>query len=105
MALKKEFLIGTSLCRVTFCISKKACLNTHNINITGDFNSWSSTETPLTKQKDGSFSVTLDLPINKEFQYRYLYDGERWENDWDADKYKPALYSNIDNSVVITSLP
>ena len=28
-------------------------------------------------------------------------DGKRWENDWKADKYIPAPFSNTDNSVVI----
>ena len=34
-----------------------------------------------------------------------LLDGYKWENDWKADKYIPAPYSNADNSVVVTKLP
>ncbi|MCI6365047.1 MAG: glycoside hydrolase, partial [Spirochaetia bacterium] len=36
------------------------------------------------------------------YQFRYLLDGYKWENDWNADKYIPAPYSNADNSVVVT---
>ena len=72
------------------------------INIAGDFNSWSSTDTPLKQAKDGSFSVKLALEADKEYQFRYLLDGYKWENDWKADKYIPAPYSNADNSVVVT---
>ena len=33
-------------------------------------------------------------------QYRYLLDGARWENDWQADKYLRNEYGG-DNSVVV----
>ena len=102
MSFKKSFSKDGSVCKVTFNVRKEACANAQTVNIVGDFNSWSSTETPLTKQKDGSFSVTLELASGKEYQYRYLFDGCKWENDWSADKYIPAPFSNADNSVIVT---
>ncbi|MCR5062196.1 MAG: isoamylase early set domain-containing protein [Treponema sp.] len=102
MSLKKSFSEEKGICKVTFTVSKEAAGNAKTVNIAGDFNSWSSTDTPLKQAKDGSFSVTLELPIDKEFQFRYLLDGYRWENDWKADKYIPAPFSNADNSVVVT---
>ena len=102
MSLKKTFSEDGTVCKVTFTVRKEACKNATTINIVGDFNSWSSTETPLAKQKDGSFTVTLDLDSDKEYQFRYLFDGCKWENDWCADKYIPAPFSNADNSVVVT---
>ncbi len=103
MSLKKTFSKDKKKCTVTFTVSAEAAQGAKKINIAGDFNSWSSTDTPLTKGKDGSFSVTLELDAGKEYQYRYLMDGKRWENDWKADKYIPAPFSNADNSVVVTS--
>lgn len=103
MGLKKSFVKNNTVCRVTFTVSKEACKGVNTVNIAGDFNSWSSTDKPLDKQEDGSFSITLDLPVDREFQFRYLFDGCRWENDWNADKYIPAPYGNADNSVVVTS--
>ncbi|MCQ2591420.1 MAG: isoamylase early set domain-containing protein [Treponema sp.] len=103
MALKKTFSKDKAICKVKFTVSAEAAQGANTINIAGDFNSWSSVDTPLKKAKDGSFSVTLELPVDKEFQFRYLLDGTRWENDWAADKYIPAPYSNADNSVVVTS--
>ena len=102
MGLKKSFSEDNTICKVTFIVSKEACQNVNTVNIVGDFNCWSSTDTPLEKQEDGSFSVTLNLPVDREFQFRYLFDGCRWENDWKADKYVPAPFSNADNSVVVT---
>ncbi|MBQ9494847.1 MAG: isoamylase early set domain-containing protein [Treponema sp.] len=102
MALKKTFSKDGKKCNVTFFVSAEAANGAKTINVAGDFNSWSSTETPLKKDKDGSFSVKLTLEADKEYQFRYLVDGHRWENDWNADKYIPAPYSNADNSVVVT---
>ena len=104
MGLKKSFCKDKTKCVVTFTVSPEAAQGAKEINIAGDFNSWSSTITPMTKAPDGSFSVKLELDVNREYQFRYLLDNTRWENDWNADKYVPAPYSNADNSVVETYL-
>ena len=77
-------------CTVTFTVEPEAAQGAQTVNVAGDFNSWSSTDTPLKKGKDGSFSVKIELEANREYQFRYLLDGCRWENDWTADKYIPA---------------
>lgn len=102
MSLKKTFSKDKQHCTVTFTVSAEAAHGAKTVNIAGDFNSWSSTDTPLVKAKDGSFSVKLELEANREYQFRYLLDGYKWENDWNADKYIPAPYNNADNSVVVT---
>ena len=102
MGLKKSFSKDKTKCTVTFTVSAEAAHGAKQINIAGDFNSWSSTNTPMNLAKDGSFSVKLELDVNREYQFRYLLDNSRWENDWNADKYVPAPYSNADNSVVET---
>lgn len=102
MPLKKTFSKDKKKCSVTFTVEAEAAKNAKTINVAGDFNSWSSTETPLKKGKDGSFSVKISLDAGREYQFRYLVDGHRWENDWKADKYIPAPYSNAENSVVVT---
>jgi hypothetical protein len=55
----------------------------------------------MKKRKDGSFSRTVSLKPGKEFRFRYLLDGERWENDWAADKYVPNVFSTEDSVVVV----
>jgi len=102
MSLKKSFSKDKKKCTVTFTVSAEAAKNAEKINIAGDFNSWSSTDTAMKKAKDGSFSVKIELDADREYQFRYLLDGTKWENDWNADKYIPAPYSNADNSVVVT---
>lgn len=101
MSLKKKYDAEKNVYEVTFTVSKEAAQGAQKITIAGDFNSWSSTETPLSTNKKGDFSVKLTLEAGKEYQFRYLLDGKRWENDWNADKYIPAPFSHTDNSVVI----
>ncbi len=101
MALKKSYSKDKKTCNVTFTVTAEAANGAKEITVAGDFNSWSSKETPLKKGKDGSFSVKIPLEAGKEYQFRYLIDGARWENDWAADKYIPAPFSSTDNSVVI----
>ncbi len=101
MALKKTYSKDKTKCNVTFTVSAEAAQGAQSVTIAGDFNQWSSTETPLKKAADGSFSVKIALEAGKEYQFRYLLDGCRWENDWAADKYIPAPFSHTDNSVVI----
>lgn len=104
MSLKKSFSRDHKTCTVTFTVQKEAACDAKTINIAGDFNQWSSTETPMKKGKDGSFTARVSMDAGKEYQFRYLIDGGRkWINDWKADKYVPALYSNVDNSVVVAS--
>ena len=101
MALYKSYNKTQKTCAVTFELSPEAANGAEKVWLAGDFNSWSSVDTPMKKQKDGRFSVKLPLETGKEYQFRYLLDGKRWENDWAADKYVPAPFSFTDNSVVI----
>jgi hypothetical protein len=55
----------------------------------------------MKRLKSGDFTITIDLNINKEYQYRYLIDEMIWENDWQADKYVSSPYGDCDNSVVV----
>ena len=47
----------------------------------------------------GAYTRTLDLETGIEYQFRYRFDGEIWENDEAADSYVPNGVSG-DNSVV-----
>ena len=103
MALVKKNSKTGNICKVTFSLSAKSVGDAKEVHIAGDFNAWDTQGSAykLTKKKDGSWSLTLDLEKGREYQFRYLLDGKRWENDWAADKYVPAPNTNEENSVVI----
>lgn len=86
--------------KITFSLPKEAVGMAKTVAVVGDFNNWDSQNgQKLTKQKDGSYAVTLDLATGKEYQFRFLINGEIWENAWDAPKYVPSPFGG-DNSVV-----
>lgn len=101
MAIKKKYLKSKPVCKVTFSLPKEAAGSARTVHIVGDFNNWKKKSSPLRKLKNGSFKIELDLPCGQEYQFRYLIDDIRWENDWAADKYVSSPYYGSDNSVVV----
>ena len=101
MSIKKQPNKRMSVCTVTFQLTKGKVATAKDIHLVGDFNSWDTKATPMKKQRDGSFSVTLDLDLGKEYQYRYLIDGTNWENDSGADKFVSSPFGDSENSVVV----
>ncbi len=100
MSIEKKYLKSKPVCKVKFVAPEPLTKEAKKIYLAGDFNSWQFENTLLKKQKNGSFATTLDLETGSEYQYRYVLDGERWENDFDADKYVPSDVG-VDNSVVV----
>jgi predicted flap endonuclease-1-like 5' DNA nuclease len=70
------------------------------VQLLGDFNAWSESSASM-KGKNGTFSVSLELPSDAVFQFRYLIDGQSWDNDSHADYYVDSPFSGIQNSVVV----
>lgn len=70
-----------------------------SVHLCGEFNDWSVTSTPMFEAEDGSFRVTVLLEAGRRYRYRYLVDGERWENDWAADDYVPNEFEGEDSAV------
>lgn len=98
--IKKQFLKTKPEANVTFNLPKEAASGAEKVALVGEFNDWDSTATEMKKLKTGAFKATIKLETGKEYQFRYLIDGQTWENDWEADKYVPNNLSFEDNSVV-----
>ena len=75
-----------------------------NVALCGDFNGWSTDNIALRRGGDGAWQVTLPLEPGQSYRFRYLLDGERWENAWQADRYEPNPFGST-NSVVIVGSP
>lgn len=41
----------------------------------------------MTRLKSGAWKATLDLPVDRTYAFRYLIEGQIWENDGEADGY------------------
>lgn len=99
--IKKEYIEGKKLCKVTFTLPGVAAIGADSVCVAGDFNNWNPNHHPMQQAQDGDYTITLDLKPGREYQFRYLIDDSKWENDWDADKYVKSPYGDSDNSVVI----
>lgn len=84
--------------KVTFTLPKEAVQNAETVAVLGDFNNWQN-GVSLTKQKDGSYKTAVELEKGRSYEYRFLINGEKWENDWAAEAYAPTPFGTY-NSVV-----
>jgi 1,4-alpha-glucan branching enzyme len=100
--MKKRLLKTKPVCKVTFELPAQAVNGAAVVTLVGDFNAWDRATTPLKRLKDGTRSIIPDLSRDREYQFRYLIDGKRWENDWQADQYVSSPAGDCENSVVIT---
>jgi 1,4-alpha-glucan branching enzyme len=94
MLIKKYSQDGKT-CLVTFTLP--AQVRAGSIHLYGDFTEWEKSPQAMTKQADGGFSITLSLSTGKDYRFRYLLDGQHWENDWAADAYVPNPFGTQDS--------
>lgn len=94
--LKKRNANGKA--EVTFVLPPD--VQADHVHVTGDFNDWQAS-TPMKRQKDGSWKVTVPLEQGREYQFRYVINGDHWVNDPQADAYAPNPFGS-ENSVVRT---
>lgn len=97
-AAKKAEKEVTPTSKVTFILPKEAVENAETVAVLGDFNNWKD-GIELKKQKDGSFKTAVDLEKGRTYEFRFLINGEKWENAWNAEAYKPTPFG-VYNSVV-----
>jgi hypothetical protein len=97
--IKKEYVESNPFCRVTFMMLKEAAGEARGC-ASRRLQEWDKDAMPMKRLRNGNFEISLELPSNREYRFRYLIDGSRWENDVCADRYEPNPYG-CDDSVVI----
>ena len=98
--IKKRYLSGKEMCEVTFRLPRVAAPDAETVSIVGDFNDWNGESNRMKKLKNGDYTIKLNLEPGKDYQFRYLIDESKWENDWNADSYVKSPFGDTDNSVV-----
>ena len=88
-----------SLVEVTFTLP--ADVQADSVALCGEFNNWSPQDIQLERGGDGSWQATVALKPGRSYRYRYLLDGERWENAWQADRYVPNSYGSTDSVIIV----
>ena len=97
--LVKKYSKTKPTCKVTFTLAQEAIEGAKKVNILGEFNNWNPILGIPMKLSNNEFKAVVELPVGKDYQFRYQADNGLWENDWAADKYVEAPY-DVCNSVV-----
>ncbi|MDR9418234.1 isoamylase early set domain-containing protein [Gracilimonas sp.] len=95
--ISKEFTPKRTVCKVT--LSLPAEWAEKEVAVAGDFNDW-DVESEKLEKKEGSWTTTLRLKPENEYNFKYFVDRKRWENDDAADKYVSNSFGT-ENSVVV----
>ena len=97
--LKKVYSETGDACQVTFELPEQ--VEAQTACLCGEFNDWNTADHPMTLREDGSFTITLSLQPGRQYRFRYLLDGTRWENDWAADSYIPNPIGSEDSALQV----
>lgn len=92
MGLKKQFSKSKPVAKVTFELPKEAVNDAKEVVVLGEFNDWQVENGLKMKATKTAFTAALELPTGRDYQFRYLIDNDRWENDWNADGYVPTPF-------------
>jgi hypothetical protein len=88
---------------VTFTLPAE--VHAGSVALCGEFNQWSVDDIQLERGGDGTWQATVALEPGHSYRYRYLLDGERWENAWHADRYVPNPYGSADSIIIVEPHP
>jgi 1,4-alpha-glucan branching enzyme len=88
--------------RVTFTIDPQ--VGAQAAAVCGEWNDWSAGADVMRRDAEGGFSVTVDLNAGRAYRFRYLLDGQRWDNDWAADAYVRNDFGGDDSVVDLTAM-
>src|SRR5215470_9957150 len=101
--IQKTFLATERgpIARITFTLPE--CLWADKVYLVGDFNNWSRLSHPFRQDREGRWTITVDLEVGRTYQFRYLRQQE-WLNESQADGYVRNPFGS-QNFLVITTPP
>ncbi len=96
--VSKKFIKSKNVCEVTFTLPEG--IEAKTASVVGDFNGWDATQTPMKKTK-GDWQAKVGLPQSREYQFRYVVNGDEWFNEPEADRQVGNEHGS-ENSVIST---
>jgi len=97
-----KFRAAKDKARVTFTVDPRVGART--AAVCGEWNDWSADADVMRRDAEGGFSLTVGLDAGRAHRFRYLLDGQRWDNDWVADAYVRNDFGGDDSVVDLTAL-
>lgn len=99
-AIERRYVRSRNIWKVVFRLPAAAAPDAQIVHLVGDFNHWNRHSHRMHRDRHGSFHLRVELAAGRAYAFRYLVDGGRWENDWEADAYRPNGFGE-DNSVIL----
>jgi 1,4-alpha-glucan branching enzyme len=97
--IQKSYTRAGRSCRVTFQFQPE--IDARNVHLCGEFNNWDRIANPMKRLKGGGFTLALSLEPGRQYQFKYLVDDQRWENDAVADSYVSNAFGTEDSVVKV----
>lgn len=92
--IQKEYTPKRTVCKVKFSIPGEWA--DKEVAVAGDFNDWDTRSDKLEKNNN-KWETILRVKPNQTYRFKYLIDGEHWENDDSADAYEPNEFGTEDS--------
>ncbi|MDR1241272.1 MAG: isoamylase early set domain-containing protein [Deltaproteobacteria bacterium] len=89
-----------TVCKVSFKLDAQDAAGAEQAFLTGSFNNWDTASHPMKRNKNGSFSLDVELPKGEEVSFRYLLGDGRWLNEKAASEFRYCAFADADNSVL-----
>lgn len=87
--------------KITFKLPAEGVAGATEGLLLGDFNDWNpEAGFVMSRQADGSLQAIVPLETGKTYQYRFLLNDGRWENDFHAQQYVYADGFFVDNCLI-----
>ena len=91
--------VKAGLVDITFTLP--ADVQADTVALCGEFNQWSVDDIQLERGRDGVWRAVVALEPGRSYRYRYLLDGERWENASDAGQYVANPFGSVDSVISV----
>ncbi len=80
---------GRKLAHVTFTLPSKVWAD--SISLVGDFNGWDRISHPFQRDREGAWTISVDLEIGQSYKFYYLSDGTDQMYDSQAGELYPLV--------------
>jgi hypothetical protein len=70
------------------------------VHLAREFSEWRPDKV-MRRRRGDTWELTLNLDANRAYEFRYVIDGHKWDNDPARDRYVENPFGG-ENSVVVT---
>jgi len=101
MNLKKQFNEKKLLSNVNFILLNGIASSIISVNYVVDFKNRDINDTLTKKVNNKSYPITIKLEKLKQYPFKYIIDGSKWQYDNIDDKHVPNTFRSKDSIIIL----